>query len=140
MVPRVATATVLGALAVLHAAWGRGSTFPFAEPAELSDAVVGRPGQAPPPAAACFAVGGALAVAALVAADLPIAPRGLRRRAATVLTGVLALRGALGLTGHTNVLSPGSVSPRFRRNDRRIYAPLCLALAAGTASTLLRRR
>ena len=51
---------------------------------------------------------------------------------ATVAT-VLATRGFLGLAGRTDLVSPGSDSPRFRRNDRAPFAPLCLALAAGAA-------
>jgi hypothetical protein len=42
---------------------------------------------------------------------------------------VLAVRGTLGLAGMTHVLSPGSTSARFRTLDRRVYSPLCLALA-----------
>jgi hypothetical protein len=44
--------------------------------------------------------------------------------------GVLAARGILGLAGMTHLISPRSSSPRFRRLDRRVYAPLCLTLAA----------
>ncbi|MGH3587281.1 MAG: hypothetical protein ACRDQ0_13250, partial [Pseudonocardia sp.] len=43
---------------------------------------------------------------------------------------VLGLRGALGVAGRTDMMSPGSTSSRFRTLDRRIYGPLCLGLAA----------
>ncbi len=46
------------------------------------------------------------------------------------LSDAVARRGALGLAGRTDIVSPGSVSERFRRLDRRCYSPLCLALAA----------
>ena len=42
----------------------------------------------------------------------------------------LAVRGLLGLAGRTDIVSPGSSSSRFRELDRRLYSPLCLALAA----------
>lgn len=136
---RLVTAAALGAVAIVHAAWGRGSTFPFADATELTDAVVGRPSASVPAPAACFAVAGALVTAAAVVAGVPFRPERTRRQAAAVVTGVLAGRGALGLAGRTSLVSPGSTSPRFVRNDRRIYAPLCLALAAGSALAVARR-
>jgi hypothetical protein len=39
----------------------------------------------------------------------------------------------LGLAGRTRLVSPSSASPRFIRLDRRVYSPLCLALAGLTA-------
>lgn len=105
---RAATATTLVAIAGIHVAWGRGSSFPFGSHGDLTDAVVGSNVTPSPPA--CFAV-------------------------AALLT-VLTARGAAGLAGRTDALVPGSTSPRFRRNDRRYFAPLCLALAAGSATAL----
>ncbi|MBA3743331.1 MAG: DUF3995 domain-containing protein, partial [Sporichthya sp.] len=59
-------ATALGTVAALHAAWGLGSPWPMATPAELADVAAGND-HVPDPAA-CFAVAGALtAAAALVA-------------------------------------------------------------------------
>ena len=43
---------------------------------------------------------------------------------------VLTTRGALGLAGRTDIVSPGSSSERFRQLDRQVYSPLCLTLAA----------
>ena len=51
---------------------------------------------------------------------------------------MLADRGALGLAGRTDVLSPGSVSDNFRRLDRRVYSPLCLTLAALSLPAVIR--
>ena len=48
------------------------------------------------------------------------------------MAGVLGLRGGLGLFGKTDLVSPGSNSERFLRLDRRIYAPLCIALSLGS--------
>jgi len=119
----------LAAIGGLHVAWGRGSSFPFAGTSELSDAVIGS--AAVPSAGACYAVATALFAASALVADAPVAPRRVRRLGRWVVGGVLGVRGAAGLLGRTDVLSPGSASPRFRSLDRRYYSPLCLALAAG---------
>jgi hypothetical protein len=37
--------------------------------------------------------------------------------------------GTLGMAGRTRMVWPSSASARFMRLDRRVYAPLCLALA-----------
>ena len=61
-----------------------------------------------------------------------------QRLGVTGVAAVLADRAGLGFAGRTDLASPGSVSTRFRRLDRRVYSPLCLALAAGALSS--RRR
>ena len=136
MIARGATAASLFSLAGLHVAWGRGSSFPCSRRDDLSEAVVGR--RDVPSPGACFAVAGALTVAALLVADVPVVPRGVQRAGVTGVAAVLAGRAALGFAGRTDLASPGSVSSRFRRLDRRIYSPLCVALAAGAISS--RRR
>ena len=137
-VVRALTATVLAAIGVLHVAWGRGSAFPYPDRDDLADALVGQdhmPGPSP-----SFAVAGALFTAAALVADVPVGSARLRRLGVAGVAGVLGLRGALGLAGRTSVLVPRSTGERFRRLDRRYFSPLCLALAAGAASTLLPRR
>jgi Protein of unknown function (DUF3995) len=117
----------LTAIAGVHVIWATGSSWPARDRAALADAVVGRrDGEVPSPAA-CFAVAGLLVTAAGV-----VGARGtrLRRLGARAVVAVLALRGGAGLAGRTDILSPGSSSPRFRELDRRFYAPLCLTLAA----------
>jgi hypothetical protein len=124
------TGGVLAALAVLHLAWGLGSAFPFRSRRELADAVVGS-SRVPPPAA-CFAVAGALATGAgLVANVIPLPPP-VRRSSLLGMAAVFGVRSALGFSGQTAFVSPGSVSMRFVRLDRRIYAPICLGLSIGT--------
>jgi hypothetical protein len=132
-----AASAVLAGIAGLHIAWGRGSSFPFESRAALADAVVGAP-EVPPPVA-CYAVAGALAMACGLAADLPVGSATLRRVGRVGVAGVLAVRGLVGLVGRTDVMSPGSSLPRFRRLDRRFYAPLCLLLSAGVATAVPRR-
>lgn len=131
------SATTLAALAGLHVAWGLGSPWPLSDRAALSDAVVGGP-DVPGPAA-CFAVAGALGAAALLASGRPRSRPALSRLGAAGVAGVLGVRGVVGVLGRTDVVSPGSSSPRFRRLDRFAYAPLCLALAASTAVAAARR-
>ena len=126
---RALTATTLAGLAILHVAWGRGSTFPFATQDDLADAVVGR--HAVPSPGACYAVATALSIAGGLVADVPVGPAPLRRVGRYGVATVLAARGLVGVLGRTDVLSPGSASARFRRLDRRLFAPLCLALATG---------
>jgi Protein of unknown function (DUF3995) len=115
---------ILAALSALHVAWAFGSPFPLRNRQALADAVVGT--RDFPSPRACVAVAGALATGAVITADtLPIAP-GLRRSALRTLAVILGVRGVFGLVGRTEVLSPGSNSVKFRRFDRRIYAPICL--------------
>jgi hypothetical protein len=132
LAPRPLTSAALAGIGSLHIAWGLGSSFPFRTRTELADAVIGS--DAVPSAAACHAVAVALFVASGLVADVPIGPRLLRRVGRTVVAGVLAVRGVAGLMGRADLLSPGSVSTRFRTLDRRFYSPLCLILAVGAAS------
>ena len=124
---RTLTASALAAAAALHVAWGHGSTFPYTSPAELTDRVVGS--SRPPSPTACYAVAAALAATAVIAGVPPRSPwhRGLQLSAAAVF----ATRAAFGFAGRTDLLMAGSTSPAFRRQDRRLYSPICLALAAG---------
>jgi hypothetical protein len=126
------TATALLGLGVLHAAWGAGSAVPFRDRNDLADAVVGTI-EVPPPLA-CYTVTGALVAAAALVLGVPRGRPSLRRVGLFGVTAVLSGRGVLGLAGATRLVSPGSTSDRFRRLDRRLYSPLCLALAAGSWS------
>lgn len=131
-----ASAALLG-LAGLHAAWGLGSTWPLSDRAAFADAVIGT--EEVPPPAACFAVAGALGLAAAFVGGQPRRVPSLRRLGAGGVVGVLTARGVVGLFGLTDLVSPGSNSPRFRRLDRRYYGPLCLSLAALSAPAIRRR-
>jgi hypothetical protein len=131
---RLATPATLAGIGALHVAWGRGSSFPFASRDRLNDTVIGR--QATPSPAMCYGVAALLAAASALVAGLPT-PRGRIRRAGVgTVAAVLGARAALGFSGRTEVVSPGSVSPHFRSMDRRVFAPLCLALAVGAVSSL----
>lgn len=127
-----AASATLAAIAGLHIAWGVGSSFPFRSREELAIGVIGGPEV--PSAVACHSVAAALVIASGLAADLPVGSRRLRSFGRAGVAGVLAIRGALGLLGRTDAVSPGSSSPKFRRLDRRLYAPLCLLLSVATAT------
>ena len=111
--PARLTAGALIAIAGVHVAWGRGSSFPFATTADLTDAVVGS--DVVPSPAACFAVAGLLGVAAAAVAGVPRKDARLRRCAVIGTASVLAVRAASGFAGRTDALVPGSSSDRFRR-------------------------
>lgn len=131
---RLATVSTLAGIAALHAAWGRGSTFPFTSREQLNDAVVGR--QATPSPAACYGVAGLLSVASALVAGLPTPTSTLRRAGVCTVAATLGARAALGFAGKTDLVSPGSISPRFLRMDKRVLSPLCAMLAIGAAHSL----
>jgi Protein of unknown function (DUF3995) len=128
---RVTAGTLLG-VAALHLAWAGGSSFPFHDREDLADSVVGT--QTVPRPAACYAVAGALAAASAIVAGLPAGRPAIRRLGVLGVVAILGVRGVLGLARRTNLVSPGSTSPRFRQLDRRFYSPLCLTLALGAWS------
>jgi hypothetical protein len=124
-------AGVLCGIAGLHALWGLGASWPARDRETLADLVTGR--KSVPGPAACFAVAGLLASAGALVAGHPRRFPRLRRAGTGSVAAVLGTRAALGLAGRTDLVSPGSLSPRFRRLDRRYYSPLCLLLAAAAA-------
>ena len=130
------TALTVSTIGVLHAAWARGSTFPFRTRRALADAVIGR--DVTPGPVACGAVAVLLGTAAGVVLRADRRRDPLSRIAATGVALVLAIRSAFGFAGRTASLVPGSESPRFRRLDRVVYAPTCALLAAGAANAARR--
>lgn len=133
---RASSATALLAIGALHVAWGAGATWPMATRDELSGAVLGSPGLARGGEAACYSVAGLLGVSAAMVSGWPRRAERPRRIAVAGISAVLAARGLLGLAGRTDLVSPGSTGQRFRELDRRIYSPLCLALATLSAMSL----
>ena len=125
-----AAATGLLGIGALHALWATGSPWPMSDRKELADAVAGLKDSDPPSSAACLAVTGLLGTGAAFVAGHPRRAPALSRIGSAGVVAVLSTRGALGMAGHTDIVSPGSVSKRFRRLDRRFYSPLCLTLAA----------
>lgn len=124
-----AAAAGLVAIAGVHLAWAAGSSWPLHSRAELADAVIGRAGGEVPSPAACVAVAGLLCLGAGFLGGGRRGEGSLRALGPWVVVTALAGRGTLGLAGRTDLVSPGSASPRFRALDRRLYSPICLALA-----------
>lgn len=118
-------------------AWGRGSAFPAPDRETLAEAVIGAPpaaahdqGPGVPGPVACYAVAGALTVAAV-----GINARGpVRRLIALGVVTALGARGAVGLAGR---MPQEEGSPTFRRWNRLLYSPLCLLLAALTVPAVV---
>ena len=131
---QAAAAALLG-LAGLHAVWASGSSWPAEDRDALADLMAGRAEGSAPSPAACLTVATLLAGASALVAGRPERLPWLRRSGSAVVSLVLGVRGACGMAGRTDLVSPGSTSPRFRRLDRRYYSPLCLLLAAGAASS-----
>ena len=134
---RAAAATLLG-LAGLHSAWARGSAWPAADRAHLADRMAGRTGGSVPSPTACWVVTALLTSASVLVAGRPRRLPRLRRLGAAGVATAFAIRGACGLAGRTDLVSPGSTSAGFRQLDRRYYAPVCLGLAAAAASSARR--
>ena len=128
-------ATILLGIAGLHAAWALGASWPAKDRDALADLMAGRAGGSVPPPVACLAVTVLLTSASGLVAGRPRRLPRLRRAGTGGVAAVLAVRGAFGMLGRTDLVSPGSTSPRFRRLDRRYYSPLCLFLAAAAASS-----
>jgi hypothetical protein len=128
----------LTGLAALHAAWALGSSWPAGSRSELAEAVLSSGerdrlgGGLPAPAltsAVALALLGAAGVVRSVAAG---ATSPAVRRAAWGVAAAFAARSVAYLPAH---LGSGR-GERYLRLDRALYAPLCFALAAGTAIVL----
>lgn len=126
-------ASILVALAALHAYWGIGGFWPGVDAKSCARTVGGFPGATKMPGpASCFAVAAALAVAALFAAaqsDLVVLPfPSALVLIATVGAALVFLgRGIAGFTPAWRSLTP---EQPFARLDRQYYSPLCLSLGA----------
>jgi hypothetical protein len=125
---------VLAAVASLHAYWALGGLWPGKDEADLVRHVIGEPRRTRmPPVWITWSVVAASLVAAvwpLVAAGLvpmPL-PDGLVRGGAALIGVVFLLRG---IAGYTPAWRRGHAAEPFARRDRRLFSPLCLALAAG---------
>jgi hypothetical protein len=134
---RCAAVTLLG-LGGLHVAWATGSSWPARDGAELADRMAGRAGGSVPSPAQCLVVATLLASASALVDGRPRGLPRLRRLGAAGVAVALGVRGACGAAGRTDLVSPGSTSPSFRRLDRRYYSPLSLALAAAAFSSARR--
>jgi len=135
----------LGAAGAVHLLWATGSSWPAKSRDELADLVVGvRPFPSNPMTmgvVAAIGVATGLVVAESrrhpeeVGADPSPAERAVRV-ATVAVPAVLAARGVGGLVA--SALELGDATAVFRHWDRRLYSPLCLALAALSAAATAR--
>ena len=124
-----ATSAALAAISLLHVAWGLRLDLPGVDADAMRDAAVGS--DTVPSPAACFAVAGLLGAAAVLVAGRPTRHPFIRRTGQLGVAATLGARSALGFTGNTDLVAPAPTSERFRELDRRVYSPLCAALAFG---------
>ncbi|MEO0679575.1 MAG: DUF3995 domain-containing protein [Pseudomonadota bacterium] len=134
-------AIALAGIALLHLAWAAGAAWPAADAAALARLVYGRPGPPEmPPAAATVAAAGAMFVGAwLLLAGGGVAQWPLPSAALAALLGLMAaVFAARGLAtyafGSPWRLFGAQPEEPFATQDRKLYAPICLAFAyaAGT--------
>jgi hypothetical protein len=129
-----AVPAVLAALGALHIAWALGSSWPATSRERLAEAVLSS-SEGMPPDAASWAVGVALVGAAVVVrrAAGP-APSGRVRALALAIAAAFLARAVAYLP--SDLL--GGLETTYQRLDLAVYAPLCLAIGAGTFAVVRR--
>lgn len=139
-VAAIMTAGSLAVISGLHVYWALGGVFPAATREELGPTVVGTPrGAAMPSVPLTFAVAGLFGVATLVplvASGLVAVavPAALPKVATLGMAGVFLARGLYGYVDRR--VRPSTVGTPFEALNRRVYSPLCLALAALSVASL----
>ena len=124
----------VGAIAVVHALWGLGSTWPEANQEALARGVVGDGRKRMPPPWQCFAVAVLLALVAL----WPWYVLG-RSSESAVLTGTFAIAGAFvarGWAGYSPRWRSHFYDEPFARRDKRYYSPYSLLLGVSYLALL----
>ncbi len=130
MISRAGAARRLGAgslliVAAIHANWARGSSWPVRDERSLAQAVIGHDHM--PSSVACLAVASLLSASAGFVMGMPRTLPRLQRLGAGAVVAVLGARGLIGCMG---LMPHEHRSVAFKRWNRRLYSPLCLALAA----------
>jgi hypothetical protein len=126
----VAVPATLAALAGLHAAWALGWRWPGGDDRAFAERIIGHGVTEAPPAAATWAVAGALLAAAGIVGAAARRDDHRLRVASAAVAAVFAARGALFIP----LDLAGGLDEIYDRLDLAIYSPLCLALAAGAAA------
>lgn len=124
----------VGAIAVVHALWGLGSTWPESNEEALARGVVGDGRKRMPPPWQCFAVAALLALVAL----WPWYVLG-RSSEPAVLTGTFAIAGAFvarGWAGYSPRWRSHFYDEPFARRDKRYYSPYSLLLGVSYLALL----
>ena len=126
-------------IAVAHLLWAFGSRWPIRDETLLARTVVGTPGVTRMPSRwRSFGLG--LLTLTLAAFALALADSTSGGATMTAFGALAAfpflVRGILGYTGAWQLRTP---EEPFRSNDRRVYSPLCLLIAAGFLLLVLMR-
>lgn len=132
MIARRLGAGGLIAVAAVHVNWARGSVWPASDAQRLAQAVIGRnrmPGAVP-----CLSVSALLMLGASFVSGFPQHLPKLQRAGALGVVVTLALRGVIGASGR---MPHDRASQTFAYWNRRLYSPLCIALAALCAAGLV---
>lgn len=121
----ISLTALMAAIAALHLAWAIGFWWPIRDEAALARAVVGTKDITRMPGAVPCAL---VAVAVGFVASLPWTPGFPFQK--LLLTGAALVFLGRGLVAYLPFW--GNLSPEepFRRLDRQVYAPLCLAIGA----------
>jgi hypothetical protein len=132
---RPAASGTLAALAVLHAAWATGSSWPARDRRRLGHLVAGT--ERMPGRTECATVACTLAASSALVAGVGGA-RPSARAARAFVCGAFLVRGGAGITGTTHHLVRWTLAAEFVDRDRRWHGPLCLGIGAAIATTLVR--
>lgn len=120
-------AAALAALSAVHILWALGVWWPIPNEAVLARSVVGTPGREKMPGAIpCAIVGtglGMLAVWLFFPQSIPFVAIGTGLAAA-----VFTVRG---VAAYLPAFQRRTPEPEFRRNDTRLFGPICLLIGAG---------
>ncbi len=136
----ILTAGSLVAISGLHVYWCLGGVFPAKKREDLGPTVVGGPrGMKMPSAPITVLVAGLFLGAGIVplvaSGVVPFAaPAALVKVATLGMAGVFLARGLYGYVDRK--LRPETVGTPFEMLNRRVYSPLCLALAVLTVASL----
>jgi hypothetical protein len=125
---------VLAALGALHAAWALGSPWPAGSRDELADAVLSGAEAMPPDAATWVVAAALLGAAAVVRRAAGPAPSARARALALAIAAAFLARSVAYVP--SDLL--GGLETTYQRLDLAVYAPLCLALGAGTFAVVRR--
>lgn len=124
----------VGAPAVVHLLWARGSTWPEASEEALARSVVGDGRRRMPSPAACYGVAAALGVIAVW--PFVLLGRAHEPWALAVAFAVAGLFVVRGMAGYSPRWRERFRDEPFATRDRRYYSPYCLLMGVGYLALL----
>ncbi len=138
------TSVIFLMIAILHALWGIGVSWPAANETALARMVVGAPGitQMPPLAAClfvtiCLLIGMAIVLRLGGVLILPMFPYWFIRLAGAGVALVFLARGIVGFLPFWAEITP---EEPFRHLDKRYFSPLCIGLGLAVATLVIQSK